>query len=306
LTTQPSVPNGRSLQDADDGTVIGLPDSDIDQGASARTKKGWLFHAPFNEWLGGFVQLGTVLTVLAYGYGWIICGLFFSHFDLSPEDVGIAFNWLAIRAFLITVVVSIAALIVRFIYQRSERYGSIVQIIESRLALLMIRLLFALIAGAAVDFSAKVDGWHIFIAPISLMVITGLYSWISPARERIKIGWNAKILLRAMAASLAGFTIILLAALPYEISSRLARDVAAGQAIQLQILPGVRAFEIDRVRVYFFNNNQSISVATPVSSTTGICLLRLGGNGFDSDFYNPLSKRVLTINDQNIVTSNSC
>lgn len=231
-----------------------------------------LFQKPFNEWLGGLAQFGTLLTVAAYGYGWIVSSLFFNHFNLSPEDVGINFDWLAVRSFLVAVVVSVVVVIIRFIYKKSdsERYKTL----RDQSVILVIDLL------------------HVLRIRLEI-----------PVERKKTVGI---LLLKIASGVLTGFMIALLLALPYKLSGNLARNVMSGQEVHILLLPGINAFQVDRVRIFFINAGQSLSRTGVSSGATGLCLMYLGGNSGDSYFYSTQSERVLEINDQNIMASDPC
>jgi hypothetical protein len=234
--------------------------------------------------------------------------LFFSHFDISPEDAGVSFDWLAVRAFLIAVVVLAVVLIARFLSRNAERYGPAVRIVESRAVVIAAKLLLALSVGTAIGALIRRSfGYSLVMVliPALLVLGTGIWIWLNPSSEPLQIAWNARILLKGVAGALAGFVVAALVCFPYRMTAQLAGEVKAGRPVQVSILPGLIAFEVVRMRVVFIPNSDSTSSVIR-GKRLDICLMHLGGSDGNSYFYDFQSGHVLVLNDQDIVARQPC
>jgi hypothetical protein len=145
------------------------------------------------------------------------------------------------------------------------------------------------------------------ILTLVLPVLLGAGAWIrlDSSNDTLQIAWNARILLKGIAAAMAGFVIVALVGFPYRMTTQLANDIKAGRPVQISILPGLVGFEFVQMHVIFVANSTSLPPAIK-GDVPGMCLMHLGGSDGDSYYYDFHSGHVLTLNDQDIVSLQPC
>jgi hypothetical protein len=265
---------------------------------------------PADRWLGTAAQLGTAAAGVAYGYGWIICARFYSHFGMTPEEAGISFDWLAVRAFLIALAVFALIFAVRLVSHTAERFDSVTKFIDGRVAASVSIVILCVGSGLLLDlglltFLKQASQFLIWGTICLCLLVAGKLIFLRAAQEPLKIAWNAKLFLRGASAALVGFTVVSLVLLPYRLADKLSQEVREGRSAYLPILPGIDAIHIEKIRVILINSNLAGALPRQLE-TSGLCLMNLGGSDGSSFYFDPQSKNVFRFSDQNVSTINPC
>jgi MFS family permease len=256
-----------------------------------------------SEWFGQAAEIVTGVAGFSYAFGWILTARFFGSLGIDPEEVGISFSWLAIRAFLVGLAGLVIFLGAQWLLQAAERSEPVVHVIQSRAAIVALIVLCCMSTAGLVALSltawvAAHDGtvgWASVVAILACGAITAVtILWLRP--PTVRLAWNSRLWLRGVAGALLGFIAVTLLVTPYRLGDYLGSEVRNNKAAHLPVAPGVPALQVTRVRL------------TPVNSQAPApalgCVLRLGGNGSTSIYY--ASGRVLRVSDQNVTVNEPC
>ncbi|MFD6697276.1 hypothetical protein [Micromonospora aurantiaca (nom. illeg.)] len=260
-----------------------------------------------SHWFGQAAQIVTGVSGISYAFGWLATARFYGTFGVDPEEAGITFGWLAIRAFLIGLTGLVVFVISRRLLQVAERSAPVVHIVESRGAIAV--LSFVCCMGTAGLVALCYVGWattrsgNADTVAVTFILLAGAVSTALVLRWRppeVQMGWNTSLWLRGLAGALLGFLGVSLLLLPYQLSDHLAADVRAGREVRLPVAPGVPALQVTQVRLAAVDS-QSPPSHLPSFTT---CVSRLGGASGTSLYY--IDGRVLRIADQNVIALGPC
>jgi hypothetical protein len=260
-----------------------------------------------SHWLGQAAQIVSGISGFSYAFGWVLTARFFGSFGVNPEDAGVSFSWLAIRAFLVGITGLAIFLIARSLLQAAERSEPVVHVIQSRAAIIVLTVVCCI--GVAALVALSLTGWvassggTVGTAPVVAVLASGTFTaviilWLRP--PSVQLGWNSSLWLRGIAGALLGFVAVSLLLMPYRLGDYLADEVRNGQATHLPVVPGVPALQITQV---------SLSLGGQPGSATNLlppvnCVLRLGGNSGTSIYY--ANGRVLRVADENATVAAPC
>ncbi|RCG28235.1 hypothetical protein DQ384_24190 [Sphaerisporangium album] len=255
-----------------------------------------------SEWFGQAAQIATGISGMSYAFGWLLTARFYGGLGVDPEEVGVTFSWLVVRAFLIGLLGLVVVLGVRRLLQVAGRSGPITRLVQSRTSIILSLLLTcAGMAGVIVLAylvwlaPAGTDPTGTVIAIFACAALIGLIVWwMRPSSFRLR--WNSRYWLRGLAGALLGFLVTATALLPFRLGDRLVAEVRAGRPVTIDVLPGVSAIKVAEVRV------TSADPATPGPAVT--CVLRLGGGAGTSVFV--AEGKVLRVSDQNVTVTSPC
>jgi hypothetical protein len=254
------------------------------------------------RWFGQATQIVTGIAGFSYAFGWILAARFFSAFDLSPEDAGVTFAWLAIRAFLAGLSGLLVVVVVRYLLQTARRGKPVVLIVQSRWAIAGLTVLCCLapaglVVGVLAAWAASHDSTVAAASVVTVLaccvLIALLMQWLRP--PTFQLGWNSSLLLRVLAGALLGFVLTALALLPFRLGDHLAAEVKRGQEMRLTVPPGILVLQVSRVR---------LEATAPAAQVPAGCALRLGGNSGTSYFY--IGGRTLQVANENVVVRSPC
>lgn len=260
-----------------------------------------------SHWFGQAAQIVTGVAGFSYAFGWVLTARFFGSFGVDPEDAGVSFGWLAIRAFLVGITGLVIFLASRALLRVAERSGPVVHIIQSRTVIIVLTVVCclgvaALVALCLAVWTASNGGTVDSASVIAILtcgaIIAGLVLWLRP--PAVQLGWNTSLWLRGIAGALLGFITVSLLMLPYRLSDHLAVDVRDGRAVHLPMVPGVPAFQLPRVRLTPVDGQAPAPDLPPPSA----CVSRLGGSSGTSIYY--MNGRVLRVADQNVTAVAPC
>lgn len=255
-----------------------------------------------SEWFGQAAQIATGISGASYAFGWLLTARFYGGLGVDPEEVGVTFSWLVVRAFLIGLLGLVVVLGVRQLLQLAARSGPITRIVQSQTAIVLSLLLTCggmagVIALAYIVWFAPdgTDPTATVIAILACAALIGLVVWwLRPSSFRLR--WNSRYWLRGLAGALLGFLVTALLLLPFRLGDRLVADVRAGRPVTIDVLPGVPAIKAVKVRVA----SADPAKASPISE----CALRLGSGAGTSLFV--VHGKVLRASDQNITVTSPC
>ncbi|MEA5364151.1 hypothetical protein VA596_31775 [Amycolatopsis sp., V23-08] len=75
--------------------------------------------AGVSEWAAQVAQVTTGVAGLSYAFGWLLMARFYGALGVEPEDAGVTFTWLVVRAFLVGMLALAALLAVRWLQNRA-------------------------------------------------------------------------------------------------------------------------------------------------------------------------------------------
>ncbi len=267
-------------------------------------QRPWLHSA--TAWITTAVQVSTAVAGAAYGFGWLTAARFYGHFGVSPEEVGISFGWLAIRAFLIALVSLALFLATRFLLQMAERYKAPVWTANRRTVTATLLLLsLGLTVGTDIllikrGFGSS-SGEILVLAVIPLSAVVLILALRKRAQSAtLTVRGTLGVWLRGVAGGLAGFVVTILAMMPVRIADDLSNSVRRGEAARLVILPGVPVLQMERARLLPATYPQP----SPPSDTP--CVVRLGGGGGTSVYWDIDRQQVLRISDETVIAATPC
>jgi hypothetical protein len=256
-----------------------------------------------SEWFGQAAQIATGISGVSYAFGWLLTARFYGGLGVDPEEVGVTFSWLVIRAFLIGLLGLVVMLGVRQLLRLATAGGGpITRLVQSKTAIVLSLLLTC--AGMAGIIVLAYIVWFVpdgtdptatVIAILACAALIGMVVWwLRPSSFSLR--WNSRYWLRALAGALLGFVVTMLVLLPFRLGDRLAADVRAGRPVTIDVLPGVPAIKTVAVRV--------VSADPAKPSPASGCALRLGSGGGTSVFV--AGGKVMRISDQNITVTSPC
>jgi hypothetical protein len=260
-----------------------------------------------SHWFGQAAHIVTGISGFSYAFGWVVTARFFGSFGVDPEDAGVSFGWLAIRAFLIGITGLVVFLVSRYLIRAAERSSPVVHIIQSRAVIIVLTVICCLGVAALVALclivwttsnGSTVDTPSVLAIMACGAIIAGLVLWFRP--PAVQLGWNTSLWLRGVAGALLGFVALSLLMLPYRLSDHLAADVRNGHEVHVTIVPGVPAFQVTRVRIVPLDDQAWPSGLPPASA----CLSRLGGSSGTSIYY--ADGQVLRVADENVTAVAPC
>jgi hypothetical protein len=260
------------------------------------------FTGRLSEWFGQAAQIATGIGGVSYAFGWLLTARFYGSLGIDPEEAGVTFSWLVVRAFLIGLLGLVVVLGVRRLLQLAARSGPITRLVQSRTAIVVSLLLtcagMAGIVALAYTVWLAPDGADSTSAVIAILgcgVLIGLAVFrLRPSSFSLR--WNSRYWLRGVAGALLGFLIVCLALLPFRLGDRLAGEVRAGHPVTVDALPGVPAIKVVEVL---------LSPADPAGPNSAAgCALRLGGGAGTSLFM--VDGKVLRVSDQNVMVTSPC
>jgi hypothetical protein len=255
-----------------------------------------------SEWIGQATQIVTGIAGASYAFGWLLTARFYGALDVDPEEVGITFSWLVIRAFLIGLLGLLVVLGARKLLELAARSRPFNLFVRSRVAIAA-ALLLACIGMAGIVALAYVvwlapgntDPTGAIVAIFGCGVLVGL-AVLRLRPSSFNFQWNGRYWLRGTAGALLGFLVVSLVFLPFRLGDRLAAEVRAGRPVTVDVLPGVPAITAIEVRV------TSVDPVKP-SPASG-CILRLGDVAGTSLFM--IDRKVLRVSDQNVIVTSPC
>lgn len=259
-----------------------------------------------SQWFGQGAQIVTGIAGLSYAFGWLLTARFYGSFGVEPEEAGVSFSWLAIRAFLVGLTGLAIFLVARALLQAAERSQPVVHIVHSRAAIIVLTAVSCIGVSSLVAFllAAWVEskGGRVGAPPIIAILACGvtislIILWLRP--PTVQLGWDGRLWLRGFAGALLGFVAASLILTPYRLADYLAADVREGRAVHLMMLPGIPGLQATPVRLMTLSGD-----AAPGLPDNARCVLRLGGNGSTSIYFG--SGRILRINDQNVTATAPC
>jgi hypothetical protein len=80
--------------------------------------------AGVSEWAAQAAQITTGVAGLSYAFGWILMTRFYGELGVDPEDAGVTFAWLVVRAFFVGLTALAVMLIVRWLQSRATTVQS--------------------------------------------------------------------------------------------------------------------------------------------------------------------------------------
>ncbi|WP_431897883.1 hypothetical protein [Micromonospora haikouensis] len=259
-----------------------------------------------SHWFGQAAQIVSGVAGVSYAFGWVVTARFFGAFGVDPEDAGITFGWLAIRAFLVGVAGLVVFVGSRHLLQTAERSAPVVHIVQGRAAIVATTIVCCMgVAGLAVlclvAWATSRGGGVDAAAVVTILAcgaaITALVLWWRP--PSVQLGWNTSLWLRGAAGALLGFLGVGLLLLPYRLSDHLAADVRAGREVSLPMAPGVPALHVTRVHLAPVDGQPS-----PHLPPVAACVSRLGGAAGTSLYY--LDGRVYRVADESVTVWGPC
>lgn len=260
-----------------------------------------------SSWFGRAAQIITGLAGASYAFGWMLAARFYGSFGVAPEDVGISFERLAIRAFVVGAIGLSLFLGVRWLLSTATRGRTVIRIVESRAAIFLI--IFTCCIGVSLVVAFLLATWVTYHGdPVSwVSVISVLVCGVAPALlilwlkpPSVQIGWNSSLWLRGMAGAVLGFVVAGLILLPYRLGDHLASSVRAGTPVTVPVVPGIAGLEVTRVRLSPVDD--SFKGLDPLLARS--CLLRLGAADGTSIYY--MKGRILRIADSAVAAVVSC
>jgi len=288
--------------------LSGSPElSDIDEqlrqpaeGASARPE--WLY-SPASAWLAKAAQIATAVAGAAYGFGWLIAARLFGSFDVSPEEVGISFGWVAIRAFLVALASLLLLLAARSLLRAADRYATAVWPAQRHAITAGL-----LMASVGISITGDVLLIHrgygrspagrtfVVLLPIAAIVAVAILRRRA-AQSRQPRG-QAGLWLRGLSGALASFVITILLLAPVRLADSVSAGIHAGHGTRLDLLPGVPVLQMGRVRL--------LPQDALTTGASGPCVIRLGGSEGTSVYWDIDRQRVLRLSDGNVVAAGPC
>lgn len=258
------------------------------------------------EWFAQGAQITSGLAGLSYAFGWILAARFYGAFGQSPEEGGVTFSWLAIRAFLIGLVGLVLILTARRLLVAAGRATPIVYSVTGNLAFI---LTLVAVIGVPIIVLAGVFLWEmvfgnfndlpvIIVLTATGLLLCALWIWLRP--RTVTVAWNANLLFRGLAGLVVGIVVVSFILVPLRLADHLVSDVQAGRSIRLLIMPGVPVFEVPLVHVVP-NTTQPIPVELGGTST---CFQRLGSDGADAIYV--VSGQVVRVPEEYHVTTMPC
>ncbi|MEV4492563.1 hypothetical protein AB0K04_20890 [Micromonospora coxensis] len=260
-----------------------------------------------SHWFGQAAQIVTGVAGFSYAFGWVVTARFFGAFGVDPEDAGITFGWLAIRAFLVGITGLVVFVVSRHLLQAAERSAPVVHIVQSRAAIVVLTVVSCMgVAGLAAlclavwttSRGGEVDAVPVTVILLCGAVSTGLVLWLRP--PAVQLGWNTSLWLRGIAGALLGFLGVSLLLLPYRLSDHLAADVRAGRSVRLLMAPGVPALQVTRVQLAAVDGQSP----PPHLPPPGTCVSRLGGAAGVSLYH--VDGTVLRVADESVTARGPC
>jgi hypothetical protein len=80
--------------------------------------------AGVSEWAAQAAQITTGVAGLSYAFGWILMTRFYGELGVEPEDAGVTFAWLVVRAFFVGLAALAVMLVVRWLQSRATTVQS--------------------------------------------------------------------------------------------------------------------------------------------------------------------------------------
>lgn len=80
--------------------------------------------AGISEWAAQAAQVTTGIAGLSYAFGWALMARFYGSLGVEPEDVGITFTWLVVRAFLVGLLALAVLVSVRWLQDQATSVRS--------------------------------------------------------------------------------------------------------------------------------------------------------------------------------------
>jgi MFS family permease len=263
------------------------------------------FAERLSNWFGRTTQIVTGVAGFSYAFGWVLAARFYGSFGVAPEEAGISFSWLAIRAFLVGIAGLALFLGARWLLRAAERGRAVVHIVRSRamITLLISASCVAVATVVSVAAWASARGGRAGTVTVVAILACGASTalvilWLRPSG--VRLGWNSSLWLRGVGGAVLGFVIVGLVLLPYRLGDHLAADVREGRPVRLPMALGVPAFQVSQVRLALADGSKP---ATDPLAALG-CVMRLGGNGTTSIYY--ARGRVLRIADDNVTVASPC
>jgi hypothetical protein len=300
-----TLENRRTVQQ-DSASDISDADSLILQPAGVdEPRRPWL-HSPISTWLGSAAQISTAVAGAAYGFGWLVAARLYGRFGVSPEDAGISFGWVAIRAFLVALASLLLLLAARYLLRTAERYATIVWTASRgtvTAALLLVLVCFAATTDAIMisrGFGTSTVERLVLVGIPLCAVTTAVIVRRRSRRPTSTARGHVALWLRGLSGALVGFVVTILAVTPVRVADNLGETIEEGRTAQLFILPGIPVLQMERVRL----------LPATYSPTSGVenspCLVRLGGDAGTSIYWDIDRRQVLRVSDQNVVAATPC
>lgn len=267
------------------------------------------FTRDISDLFGRAAQIATGLAGLSYAFGWILANRFYSQFGESPEDGGVSFPWLAVRAFIFSFAALMAVFLIRFLMRAAQRAtpgayspgrwatfgiaGSLIVLTPA----VAIPVTFSIEKLVGKDEIAPLlDRFPELVGGLIVGVIfAALFLHIAP--NSLKFEWNANLVLRGLAGFLTGAIALTYCLLPFQIADNLATNIRDGHSVKLQIFPKLTVFEASRVRVIAIGG-------ADIPFAPQNCVLRLGSNSATAIYY--VNKHVVRIPEQSHVIVGPC
>jgi hypothetical protein len=227
----------------------------------------------------------SVLAAFIYGFGWVLASRFYGTFGVSPEEVGVGFAFLLVRAVFVLIA---GAVVLGSIWGSLRWLSERVGWLEVRDPL---RYLLAC-AGLLIGVLATTIGTGDFLAWVSASVALSAFSHsigdlvrsrveraerernreASASRgSRSHIRINGALVLRVASWTFGVITLVLVMVAPFVLADRLADQVRSGKELAASVLPRVAGLRVQRVLT-------STTDGMPVTASipAGSCLSFLG------------------------------
>ena len=143
--------------------------------------------------------LATLVAGLSYGFGWLTAISFFGRIGIAPEEAGVDFAWIAIRAFFLTVgvltLLAVARLAVIYAAHLSERAFVVRSTRGVRALTFLGCLLASLLTGLVVSAISYLYYGELSIPTLLLITSGGIVAGIvvnllRPPTDPITFNWN--------------------------------------------------------------------------------------------------------------------
>lgn len=219
----------------------------------------------------------SVVAAFIYGFGWVLAARFYGKFGVSPEEVGVGFAFLLVRAVFVLVA---SAVVLGSIWWAlrwlSERVGWLE--IPASSPLKWVAVVTAVVAASLAASLVSIMSALPIIVPLLASLLTKSMADVAGRIRRINFGR----VLRAISwvFGVVGVAMVLLA--PFFIADRLAHQVRAGKELAVSVLPGVAGLRVQKVTA-------TTTDAMPVTASVpnGSCVSLFGASQEVAVLYDP-------------------
>lgn len=246
------------------------------------------------------IEASSLIAASVYAYGWITIGSMLGRFDVGPEEVGVGFSYLTVRAaFPVLILAAAVALTFLAVTYASNRFGD--ASFDPRVLVFVVPITLLTFASYAIADGSD-DFFSFGLAPALLPLVfaaASRYLDHMKMERRYILSIPIRKILVPFKWLMAGLGLFMILAGPFLLGGEFADRIERGAEVTPPLLPGVPGLTVRSVAVRSITDEGKLL-------TESRCVLYFGSAGGVSVFYDAGSDTVERLPDEQIAVTSPC